>query len=330
MSFRNFDLHDTFIKALQERVPKKTDLADCISDILRIEKEAAYRRLTGRVNFSLREAGVIAKVLKISIDELLQQDKERMWMPFSFWYPLTVKSMDELFDFIDEQMDLFANVVRDRESPVSMGSVYNTLPIEFYLYSPVLTKFMFFRWGYYFLGTDEFTDYSSWQLSERASNILPRLKTLFVLDSNFYIWDEVIIWMLAREVANMNRMHIIKDEEKQEIKFWLKDMLDKLEQTLNTNYTPSTEGARKTGFYVCPFHLGFTCHYLESAHRHRITFQTNFTFSVIDSCYDTTFSQKLKEWVDSFRNISTRLSHSGRTERRLFFADQHDILDQML
>jgi len=327
---KNFDLHDTFIRALQDRVPKKTDLADTIACILRIEKESAYRRLTGKVNFSLREAGIIAKELGLSIDELLQQDGERTWMPIEFRHPLMVNSMDELLDAIDAQMDLFADVVRNGESPTAMGCIYSTLPLEFYLYSPVLAKFMFFRWGYYFLKTDEFADYSSWQLPDRVSNILPRLKELFVLDSNFYIWDEAIIWTLAKEVVNMHRMNIITDQEKHEIKLCLKDMLDKLEQTLNTNYMPTVGVAAEAEFYVCPTHLGFTCHYLESAHRCRITFQTNFTFSVVDSYYDAASSQRLKSWVDSFRKISTRLSRGGRTERRLFFADQHDILDHVL
>ena len=307
MSPGKFDLHNRFIKALLERVPKKTELADRIADMLGIEKESAYRRLTGKVNFSLCEAGVIAKNLGISIDEMLQQDEKRMWIPFMFQYPLMVNSMDELFDVIDVQMNLFSDIVRDRESPISMGCIYNTLPLEFYLYSPVLTKFMFFRWGYYFLGKDEFSDYSSWQLPERTSSILPCLKELFMLDSNFYIWDEAIIWTLAKEVANMHRMHIIKDEEKQEIKFWLKDMLDKLEQTLNANYTPTVGVAREAEFYVCPIHLGFTCHYAESAGRHRVIFQTNFTFSVVDNHYETPSLQRLKEWVNSFRKISTRL-----------------------
>ena len=330
MSSKNVDLHDRFLKALLERVPKKTALADRIADLLRIEKEAAYRRLTGKVNFSLREAGVIAKELGMSIDQILRQDEEPVWMPVVFRYPLMVDSMDALFDVVDARLGLFADVVRGGESSVAMGCIHNTLPPEFYLYSPVLTKFMFFRWGYYFLGTDEFADYSSWQLPQRASRILPRLKELFVPDSNFYIWDETIIWTLAKEIANMHRMHIIKDEEKQEIKHWLKDMLDKLEQTLNTNYMPTVGVAEESEFYVCPIHLGFTCRYVESAGRHHVAFQTNFTFSELDGRYETNSLQRIKEWVQSFRKISTRLSRGGRIERRLFFTDQYDILDRML
>ena len=330
MLSKDFDLHAAFIKALQDRIPKKTDLADTIADILRIEKESAYRRLTGRVNFSLREAGIIAKEFGLSIDELFYQGEERVWMPIEFRHPLMVGSMDILFDAIEAQLDLFTHVVQDGKSPVSMGCIYSTLPPQFYLYSPQLTKFMFFRWGYYFLRTDEFANYSSWRLPEKVSNILPRLKELFTLDSSFYIWDESIIRTLAKEVKDMRRMNILTDLEKLEIKNCLKDLLDKLEQTLNTNYMPTVGIAPEAEFYVCPVHLGFTCYYLESAQRYHLTFYTNFTFSVVDSNYDTTSLQKLKQWVDSFRKISTRLSRGGRTERRMFFAEQHDILNRIL
>ena len=68
------DLHDIFIEELQNRGIKKADLVYLISDILKLEKESAYRRLAGKVNFSVREMGILAKALNISLDSLLYQD----------------------------------------------------------------------------------------------------------------------------------------------------------------------------------------------------------------------------------------------------------------
>ena len=39
---------------------------------------------------------------------------------------------------------------------------------------------------------------------------------------------------------------------------------------------------------------------------------------------------KVKEWINSFCDISTLLSKSGRFERRLFFNAQYKILDDIL
>ncbi len=318
------DLHEEFLNILFDKIPKK-NIVNSISDMLKLEKDAAYRRLCGKVNFSVREMGIIADKMGISLDQLIHKGNEMVWMPFSLRHPVKMGTMDIVFDMIDS---CFERMARSDSQTGEMGNIYTTLPMEYYLYSPVLTKFMFFKWGHYFVGTDEFNDYANWTPPSKLNGLLERLKAVYNFDKTYYIIDDSLISSLAKEICYFHRMHIITAGEMEEIKDALKDMLTKLEQCLSGLYIPTVGIAREAAFYVCPMPLGFTSNYFLSENIQCIIFQTNFNFCMIEDNRENFF--KLKEWVDSFRGISTMLSRSGRIERRLFFKSQHEVLDYIL
>lgn len=320
----NLDLHEEFVNALHDRIPKHSDLVNSIADILLIEKDAAYRRLSGKVNFTVREVGLISRKLNISIDHITHRDDSYVWLPFILEHPMKVRSIDDMLDVADLCIEQINKTIAE---PTETGNIYSSLPMEFYLYSPVLTKFMFFKWGHYFVGTEEFDNYSEWELPERTHNLCESLTDVFNFDKNYYIWDQSLIWSLAKEISNMHKMHVITTEEKKEIVLSLKDMLNKLEQTLSGAYTPTVGIAREAAFYVSSMSLGFTSNYFLSESSHFFTFQTYYSFCVVDENHDSFY--RMKDWVDSFRNISNLLSRSGRIERRLFFEEQHKILDRI-
>ena len=317
------DLHEEFVKALSAKIPKRIDLQNYIADILKIERDSAYRRLTGKVNFSVREMGIIADGLHMSIDQLRQKEYEYLWMPFMLEFPQKIRSMDILADMIDVNFKKMSDMSRD--SLCEAGNVYNSLPLEFYAFSPVLTKFMFFKWGYYFVKSEEFYNFSSWELPKRLAAITDKFNAIYNFRDSFYVWDNSLIWTLVKEIDNFYRMSIITEEEKNAIKNELKELLSKIEQTLNGTFVPELPLLKDMSFYVSAMNIGFISCYYEGQDQHFAIFQTNFTFSIIDNS-DKNF-QQIKEWIKSFRNISTLLSHSGRIERRLFFDTQHKIID---
>lgn len=320
---KTLDLHEEFLKVLCNKLSKK-DVVNVVAEILNLEKDAAYRRINGRVNFSAREIGVICNTLSISLDSLMAKNDRLTWLPFSLDQPLKSRSVDEVFDWVDLCIE---RASRCHLQPAERGNVYNTLPIEIFLNSPVLTKLMFFKWGHYFIGTKEFNYYADWELPRRAIDLQKRLSAVYFYDNTYYIWDDSLIAMLVREIRNLHVMHVITTEEMKEIKNALEEVLDKLEECLNGNYMPTVGIAPNSVFYSCPVHLGFTCNYLTSGNMQSATLATNFSSCMID---DKETFDRLKNWVDSFRNISTLLSQSGRLERRLFFEEQHKVISSML
>lgn len=318
------NLHEEFLKALQLKVPQK-DLAAKVGDILRIERDAAYRRLSGKVAFSVQEIGILAGRLNISLDKLIRINKERIWLPFILEYPMKMTSMDNLMDMGEAQLERIGAL---KGNPRETGNIFSGLPMEFYLYSPILFKFMFFRWGHHFIGTEEFNNYRDWKIPERILAWPDKVRDIYHFDKAYYIWDEALLSNIAREVAGFYRMHIITVEEKNEIRESFKDMLNRIEKSLNGTYIPSYIDVGEVDFYVSPVSLGFTSTYFMAGDSHVLELLTNFSFAVFEDDFES--FKKMKQWLDSFKNISTMLSRGGRLERRVYFEQQRQIIDNIL
>lgn len=320
------NLHDIFVEELYKREPKKVDLINQISDILMLEKESVYRRMAGKVNFSVREMGVLAKTMNISLDSLLYDEVNLQWLPFVLESPCKFHSMDSLYNMIEFNLKQIGNVNRDE--PGETGSVHNSLPLEFCIVSPLMMKFLFFKWGNYFVQSEEFNNFSQWNAPYKLTQITEKYNEVYHFEKAFYIWDNSLIWTMAKEIDNFYRMHIITPQEKEDIKDELKDILSKIEMALNGTYTPNIPFLSEIDFLVSSTDIGFTSGYYVSGNKHLALFQTNFSFSIIENSEES--FKKIKEWIKSFCKISTLLSRSGRIERRLFFNQQYNIIDDLL
>lgn len=319
------DLHDEFLQTLQQKFDKRSQLINKVSDILSIEKESAYRRISGRVYFTVREMGLITQALNISVDNLLNDDNAYQWIPFSLNSPLKYnQTIDDLYNEIDSRIERIVGM--SGESSES-GGVYNSIPIEFYIHHPLLTKFLFFKWGHYFVGTEEFDNFSEWELPSKFHTL--REKVLRVRFSRlFYIWDSSITWTLVNEIRNFYKMRVISTEEKNALKEELKEQLNQLELYMKGGFIPNEYSYLEVKLYVSTVHIGFSSIYYTSEEKNMVLFQTNFSGALIDDNHESLV--RMKEWIKSIRNVSTLISHSGNIERRLFFQEQHRIIDHFL
>ena len=323
---KKINLHDVFVEELNKKEPKKVDLINVIADILMLEKESVYRRMAGKVNFSVREIGILAKSMNISLDSLLYKEIDLQWLPFKLKSPSKLHSMNSLFDMIEFNLNQIKHINQD--DPGEAGSVHSSLPLEFYIQSPLLMRFMFFKWGNYFVQSEEFNNFSEWKLPYRLSKITEKYYEAYNFQEVFYIWDSSLVWTMANEIHNFYRMNIITEEEKGEIKNEIKTLLSLLEKTLNGTCRPDIPFPPEMAFYVSYMDVGFTSNFYASGNKHLALFQTNFSFSTIENSEES--FEKIKEWIKSFCHISTLLSRSGRIERRLFFNQQYSILDEVL
>lgn len=289
-----------------------------------IEKESAYRRLTGRVNFSIREMGMLAKSLNISVDSLLHKDSELQWMPFFLASPFKLSTMEKLCEAFKSNISRIGEISRE---PCESGNVYNSLPVEFFMYYPLLMKFMIFKWGHYFVGTKEFDNFSEWKIPQELNTVKEKIEDIRNLQNIFYIWDNTIIWALVKEIEYFHRALVITTEEKDALKNELKELMVNLEEFLNGAQPSITPLFLRMDFYVSTINIGFTSTYFASEKMYNVIFVTSYSYTQIMDDYES-FS-RFKEWIKSMRSTSVNLSGSGRAERRLFFESQYKIIDTL-
>lgn len=318
------DLHEKFVKELFKKVPQRPMLINTILDILHLERESVSRRLSEKVQFSVREVGILAQELDISLDSILNYDTQFHWMPFILESPLGYQSMETIYDIIENTI---AQMNETLKNSAEYGIITNAIPLEFYVNFPYLMKFSFFKWGQYFIGTEEFNSFSTWELPHRIVRLKEPVKSLISKMSNsLYIWDHSIIWTLMGEIEYFYKMNVLTIEDVKNIKNDLKDLLNLMEKHLKgiskTDFVP-----QNTSFYISNINLGTTCWYLFSEKK-RISFH-NSSFTISTPINNSTESHnRIKNWIDSFKNISVLISGCGELERRSFFNKQHKIIDE--
>lgn len=316
------NLHEEFVKELNKKIPNRSELTDAISDILRIEREPASRRLSEKVQFSVREMGILSKALGISIDSLLHGESHYHWLPVILESPLGNYSMDTICDTV---IDVLSDMREITKSPSEYSAIIHTLPLEYYANYPHLMKFMFFKWGQYRVGTEEFESFQNWRLPSKLENIYTVVKPLInEISHTTCIWDDSLIWTFMREMIYFHKMNILNNEDLNIIKSELKDLLTRLERHLKG--TAKLEiYSQDLNFYISNINLGVTCWYLFSEKRQLSSFNSHFTSSTTNNIYGGHL--RIKNWIDSFKNVSVMISGCGELERRRFFNKQHEIID---
>jgi len=318
-------LHDNLVEYLTELPMKKSDLVSFLSDILCIEKESVYRRLNKKVMFTLQEFEIIIRKFNVSTDRFM--NNKQGFTPFSYnmLEPLSVSSMDEL---TNEMMYIEDKLKVIDENPVSLGEVFDCIPVEFFSPFEHLTKFMYFKWGYCFIENKFFTTYSEWKVPEqiiRSQNIIMDYNMNF--KDALYVWDRSIITNLVNEIKFLNRIHILQKDDVMLILEDLHNLLDRLEDnSKGANFQNNKSGS--IDIYISNNYIGGTNAYFQTE-KNNYTFHKTLYMQTLMYQNEETFN-RIYIWVNSMKKVSTLISGTGEIERRIFFDEQHKILDNIV
>ncbi|MDH6303623.1 hypothetical protein M2459_000443 [Parabacteroides sp. PF5-5] len=317
-------IHDTFIEVLKTKIPKKTKLADFVANILCVEKETAYRRLRGDVQFSLKEAALLASALNLSLDQILldaqPNTKNRMLVYLPDYSYMRENNSSHIISSINYLQKLI------KEPYSEFGVALSGIPFTLYLPYSTLSKFYILKCNYHERICQANTPFK--EICETKAQ-LEHKDELFLLlrqiKKTCYIWDRKIMNTLVNDIHYFKSIHLIEDSEIKSIKEDLNQFLDDLEQlAINGKYQ---ETENKFELYISDIHIDVTYAYLHSE-RMNMGLLSTFIF------YMMTFKQEaiidnLTNWVKSLKRCSTLISGTGERERILFFDQQRAIVDNL-
>ena len=312
------NLLENFINSLYERITKRSELVLYISDVLSIERESANRRLNGKVQFTIQEMGKLSQKLGISLDDLMQNKNLNALPNLKMKLPMSGHS-DDLISSMEFAITKLEEICQES---VEYGTAFSSIPVEFYLPYPNLEKFMFYKWGYFHIGSNEYDKYALWEISERQKKINRQLTVINTrIKSHIYIWNPVTIWSMVKEVKYFKSIHAITDEDVAYIKADLHKMLGDIEIQAKMS---NIESDNKIEMYVSFINHGLNFCYFKTENKYYVTFEDYF---VGLDYYDNRVSfASTHEWFASMKKISTLISESGAVERRLFFEEQHNCI----
>lgn len=317
------DLYKEFMGIINNLPGKRSELINLIAEELCIERESAYRRLSGRVAFSVKEVGVLAKRLNISLDDILQDNPLYKMVPIMMARPMTrLYSMDAIV----KQMEIgLQNVNSSLGEEMELYSVFDSMPVEFFAPYPNLTKFMFFKWGYHYIGSEEFYSYEKWVLPEKVVRLVKdMLEACKNYSKMFYIWDYPTIWYLVNDISYFHNIHVLSDEDMEAVKSDLRILLYNLERVLK-GIDKYSNGPVDLDVYLSTVNIGINCLAHFSQSNCHSMFKNHFFQTATMNSYEST--EKVRDWILSMKILCTKISESSELERRLFFERQIRMID---
>lgn len=316
------DLLEKFVQTLHAKYPKRQELVSIIENTLNIERESASRRLSGRVQFTIRELGTLAFELNISLDNLLQPEEYNS-VPFVMQGPFTAHSIDVLVEQMKQKVSKLENICH---TVTEIGSIFNALPAEFYIPYPSLAKFMLFKWGHYFIGSGEFAKYESWVVPKSILDIHDRIMSIRVKYKRIIcFWDISLVWNIVKDIEYFLKIHSISPKDVKMLKQDILDMLNDVESMAKGSNKKNMGPDIK--FYVSSVHMGMTYSYFFSDVSCASSFNTYFMRSIFLENQETCL--RVRNWIISMKKVSTLISGSGEKERILFFEEQRKIVNNI-
>jgi len=316
------DLLDIFINTLYKKINTRSELVHFIADTLMIEKVSASRRLNKKVYFSINEMGILSRRLGISLDSLLLNDNQFSFTaPYRLISPMSYKSINSLV----KKIETIRNQLNDL---YEYGAFFSFPPIEFLAPYPNLSKFAYFKWGYYHVNSDEFSKFSLWKMPDEIIQINSWIMDIYnKLEKVLYIWDISTICDFVRDINYMHSIYLLDERDIKHLKNELHEMLNSIEQVADGYGTSGLLKPEKIELYVSNVHSGADYSYFISSDKGYCNFRNFFIESNYSDDYNSCI--QIRQWMNSLKKVSTLISESGIRERKIFFKEQHSIVDTL-
>jgi len=315
-----YSWYDAFIEELYEQYPKKAQLAEELMNLLCIEREAAYRRLRKEVVFPIHEIVKIASAWNISLDGISGIN--------SGLVPFQMQPLNYVNPSNKEMINLKNRVKALEHFEISPDAEYmeicNKLPRPIYIRSMTLYRFEIFKWLYLYNTDKTSVPYSQVIIPEKiCQQFEGYIKNISNIKNSSFILDPMIFEHLVSNVQYFNSLLLISDDEKEQIKNKLYEMLDYLMAIAARGCYPNTES--KVNLYISQLSINtnYSYYFTEKLKSCRVH-----AFGKFDICsYDLEMVNNFKNWMNLKKRSSVQISEANEMKRIEFFSKQRKVID---
>ena len=312
--------YDNFLKALEERYPRKADLTNALMDILPLEKESIYRRLRKDVYFSAEETMKIAEAWNISLDNVIRISPNKT-RPFHF----------NMIEYVDPQVcdyKLLENYNRELERIAQdpegkMVEVLNALPRGLYCRSELLTRFVTMKWLYKYGAPEEIVPFSEIHVPERMRALdLEYVRLVHNIPELHAIHDKRFIEHFIDDILYFRLIGMVTEDEAALLRDELLTLLDYIEDVTIKGHFPTT--GNKLLFYLSHTWLETEYALCESKDM-TLSFVKVLERNAVVSTDKKVFD-KFMNMVHATKRSSVLMSGSNILQQVEFFTRQRDII----
>lgn len=317
-------LNTLFLEMLKKRFPNKSELADDLADILETDKTSIYRRLREDVRFSANEIGHIAKRFSISLDDLIDNIREKDYKTMKLELPIVTDRKGLFYDLLEEQAFYVEKFANGEDS--ELGGALGVLNRAFFIHYDNLARFYLFKWGRYYTDIEDYKRFESVQFNARLKALQQiEGENLQKFKHTFYIWDIQIIPNLVRDIKYYESIDLINKEDTKLIRDDILQLLDDLEeQVIQGKYV---ETGNRFEFYTASMNIHTSHTYMHSGDLW-VYFLNAFVVRAMYTTDPHTCLQ-MKNWINTQKASSMLISESGEKERMRFFNTQRQVVETL-
>jgi len=318
-----YQYSERFIEAVKRALPEEVPIAAYLIENLPIQREAVYRRLRGEILFNFSEVAVIAQKLNISIDNII-----------NVWNIDKVSFDTNLIDHVspaNNYTGLLENHLNLLErlnflDKVSFKAAFNTIPYSFFLSYESIAKFQLYKYSFN-VCNEHMKPYSDFKVSREIKTIQEKCRhTMTQLDSFEYILDKRLFMYLAEDIAQFHEMKLLTDAEKRKLKDEVLLMLSDIEEVSMTGLSKATK--KPTSIFISNIHFD-TSYILYQSESYEVAHFRLFTITGIRSD-NSKICEKQKNWLESLKKNSTKITLSNAIFRNNFFKIQRTFIEKAL
>ena len=317
-----YNYNSELIKAMNEKLPNGTNLANTLIDMLYLGKEAVYRRLRGEVPFTLAEAAAISQKMGVSLDKLAGTNVDSNAI-FDLNIIRQTDPLETYYSIVDNYVKIFRDLNHDPASELCTSS--NMIPQTFYLKYELLSKFRMFKWIYQFEKIDIEKHFEDIEIVDK---LLEKQREFVRESQEFqhteYIWDSKLFIYLINDIKYFASVNLISNADVQELKEELFHFLNCLERLAAKG---RFDNGNRISFYISNINFDTTYSYVQTR-KCKLTLIKAFTLNSVASLDDKTFDS-VKNWISSLKRFSTLISESGDLQRIHFFRKQRELVSML-
>ena len=311
-----------FITSIQQKITNRARLANTITDILAIDKDAVYRRLRGEVTFSFVEMAAIAKHLGVSLDSIVGIESVQS-RPTRAVMTKHVNPTSIDYGMFSDYINVLKRI---KDEP-------NTLLMES---GTALSYHLFYDYEYitrlYLLGWSQASSFGGGvQFKEMV--IPEQMRTLQKecclyarhIKSTQYVWDRMIFLRLIENIKFSARIRLLKEEDIALLKNELTALINHLEKLAETGRHEDT--GNEVFLYLSDpyFETSYCCIKSENL---RISLFKTFLLNS-NASYDEEVFNEVNTWIRALQKMSTLISVSGEKTRTEFFNAQRKLINSL-
>ena len=134
-------ISDSFIATLKEKIPKNISATDEIAAILGLNYDAAYRRITGKVEFNINEVVLLSKTLDISLNDLFEIGETNSYLVRE---TAPINTLNDFYGYFESLYDELAPFANNADASILFGA--RELPMFYFFHNPLLIRFKVYMW----------------------------------------------------------------------------------------------------------------------------------------------------------------------------------------